>query len=81
VGGDLEQIQLLLGHASVQTTERYLGTQQNLALATMRSGWKWNERRSCGRMLLKGSAGIRAEICFTGQFFGVIRVRNRSKTA
>jgi hypothetical protein len=23
----------LLGHASVQTTERYLGTQQNLALA------------------------------------------------
>jgi hypothetical protein len=24
---------LLLGHASIQTTERYLGTEQNLAFA------------------------------------------------
>jgi len=29
-GGELEQIQFLLGLASVQTTERYLGCKQNL---------------------------------------------------
>jgi integrase len=28
-GGEREQIQLLVGHASVQTTERYLGTKQD----------------------------------------------------
>jgi integrase len=32
-GGELEQIQMLLGHASVQTTERYLGAKQDLVNA------------------------------------------------
>jgi site-specific recombinase XerD len=29
-GGELEQIQFLLGHVSVQTTEKYLGCKQHL---------------------------------------------------
>ena len=32
-GGELEQIQFLLGHVSVQTTEKYLGCKQKLRLA------------------------------------------------
>jgi integrase len=32
-GGELEQIQFLLGHVSVQTTERYIGCRQRLRVA------------------------------------------------
>jgi len=32
-GGELEQIQFLLGHASGQTTERYIGCRQNFSEA------------------------------------------------
>jgi integrase len=45
-GGQLEQIQLLLGHSSVQTTERYLGTTQDLEHAPndrVELGWKESE--------------------------------------
>jgi integrase len=32
-GGEIEQIQFLLGHASVQTTERYRGRKRKLSQA------------------------------------------------
>jgi site-specific recombinase XerD len=32
-GGELDQIQLLLGHASIQTTEQYLGSRQRIRAA------------------------------------------------
>jgi len=38
-GGDLEQIKFLLGHSSIQTTERYLGSEQEIAIAVNETLW------------------------------------------
>jgi integrase len=55
-GGELDQIQLLLGHVSIQTTEQYLGSRQRIRSAVNdRIGI---EPRSCG-------TGVPRESCFS----------------
>jgi len=49
-GGELEQIQFLLGHVSVLTTERYLGCKQNLEEPV-------NDRFGC--LFARKSVGLR----------------------
>jgi site-specific recombinase XerD len=61
-GGELEQIQLLLGHASVQTTERYLGTKQDLVHAP-------NDG-------IKLRVSERVKVRIDGQFFNVFNHPN-----
>lgn len=41
-GRDLEQIKFLLGHSSIRTTERYLGSEQDIAVAVNDSLRLWS---------------------------------------
>lgn len=60
--GELEQIQLLLGYASVQTTERYLGTNQDLVHAAI--GKRRPSRRRCKHNTTgQGQLGVTNPIC------------------
>lgn len=61
-GGDLEPIQLLLGHASVQTTERYPGTEQQLAQA-VNDGLGLGPRVISPRARACGSEGREPQEC------------------
>ena len=49
-GGELEQIQFLLGHVTVLTTERYLGCKQNLEKPV-------NDRFGC--LFARGAVNLR----------------------
>jgi len=66
-GGELEQIQLLLGHASVQTTERYLGTKQDLVHAPIfLICWTRTDGSMCGTS--PSELALRRLVAFLPQF-------------
>ena len=58
-GGEIEQIQFLLGHASVQTTERYLGCKQNLG-HPVNDLFRLGNIGGAGYVVLAGTAALTA---------------------
>jgi integrase len=65
-GGGLEQIQMLLGHASLQTTERYLGSRQEIASAVNdHLGIPFGTRRRRKSPPTGSSTATRSEECET----------------
>src|SRR5215831_14978852 len=62
-GGELEQIQFLLGHVSVETTERYLGCKQRLRQG-QRQDWAGTVSYAAGRQTTDRGSFQKSHISF-----------------
>ena len=70
-GGELEQIQFLLGHVSVQTTERYLGCKQRFRNAVNdRIGLEPDPQGSRSAPLADLSVETHGDLGGVGKFYG-----------